>query len=164
MQRDKLFCMIDWYTAQMCLLSPSVFGSTDYSAASNTQDTPFSFREPVLLITKPHGHESESYSWNSIASDGNRHPDALSGDSVYQTPVSVSEPSRETPGKSQMSDATIVQEQGKSTASVNELKKPWKNQKVHGLQLLESLSIISYILKFQILKISFNSVFAVMPG
>jgi hypothetical protein len=122
--------MMDWYTAQMCLLSPSAFGSTDYSAASNTQDTLFSFREPVLLITKPHGHESESYSWNSIASDGNRNPDTLSGDSVYQTPVSVSELSKETPARSQMSDAAIVQEQGRSTASANELKKPLKNQKV----------------------------------
>ena len=130
LQRDKLFCMMDWYTAQLCSLSSSVIGSTDYSAASNTQDTPFSFREPMLLIAKPHGLESESYSWNSIASDGNRHPDTLSGDSVYQTPISMSELSRETPARSQISDAAVVQEQGRISASANEQKRPWKNQKV----------------------------------
>ncbi|MCO5559526.1 hypothetical protein L7F22_013127 [Adiantum nelumboides] len=117
LKRDRLLCTLDLYTANLSSLSSSAMASNDLSSTSNTFGTTVAFRKMSALHTehsnslaaRPHHHgfESESLSGNSVATagEGSKYQDSLSGDSVYQTQISCSEPSRETAARSQLTDA-----------------------------------------------------------
>lgn len=136
--------------------------SNDLSSTSNTLDTTFAFHKMSYLhpqqndsvTAKPHGLESESYSWNSVAGEGNKYQDSLSGDSVYQTQISCSEPSRETPARSQLSDAAAFHGQ----ARLNVLGGAVPNQKRLGRhQKASTDGCLFWVLVLSSLKLEWDS-------
>eukprot|EP00250_Pteridium_aquilinum_P003700 c14005_g1_i1 orf=331-4776(-) len=147
-KRDRFLCTLDIYTAHLSSLSSSAMASNDLSSTSNTLDTTTAFRKMSSLHTqqndsvtaKPHhGPESESYSWNSVAGEGNKYQDSLSGDSVYQTQISCSEPSRETPARSQLSDAAAAHGQGRLSILAGAMAKSCDQKRLGKHQKAETL-------------------------
>ncbi|KAI5062799.1 hypothetical protein GOP47_0021346 [Adiantum capillus-veneris] len=147
LKRDRLFCTLDLYTAHLSSLSSSAMASNDLSSTSNTFGTTVAIRKMSALHTphsdslaeRPHHHglESESLSWNSVAGEGIKYQDSLSGDSVYQTQISCSEPSRETPARSQLTDAFHAQ--GRLNMFVGAVAKNCEQKRLGKHQKAETL-------------------------
>lgn len=111
-KRDRLNCIKDLYFARMSALPFLVMASNDLSATSNSLNAQVTVykenswsmdnHQDDHFTTKPQRMESESYSWNSVAAEVNRYQDSVSSDSVYQTQLSCSEPSRQTSARSHL--------------------------------------------------------------